>query len=145
MVTFRVEGKPAPQGSLTSFRHKTTGAVVTPQKPAVVEYRDRVAWQARHADVPLLDGPVTVRATFAFARPRSHYNRGFTAVKPGSPLAHIQAPDVDKLCRALLDALAGIAYHNDSQVDAITGRKLWASESWTRINIHPTEQPGAEL
>lgn len=138
MVTFRVDGKPAAQGSLTSFRHRSTGAVVTPQKPAVIEYRERVAWQARHAAIPLLEGPVTVEATFAFARPRSHYNRGFTAVKPGSPLAHIQAPDVDKLLRSLLDALAGIAYHNDSQVDAVHGRKTWASEHWTRITVTPT-------
>lgn len=138
MVTFRVDGKPIPQGSLTSFRHRSTGNVVTPQKAAVVEYRDRVAWTARHAGLELLDGPVEVHATFAFARPRSHYNRGFTRLKPGVPIAHTYPPDVDKLCRSLLDALAGIAYRNDSQVDAISGRKVWASEHWTRIVVTPT-------
>lgn len=137
MVTFRVEGKPTPQGSLTSFHHASTGRVVTPQKPAVVEYRERVAWAARAAGVPLLEGPVSVWALFCFARPRSHYNRGFTALKPGVPLAHLQAPDVDKLCRSLLDALAGVAYGNDSQVVRIEGRKVWGSEHWTRIDITP--------
>lgn len=136
MVTFRVDGKPAPQGSLTSFRHATTGKVVTPQKTDVLEYRERVAWQARAAGVPLLEGPVTVRATFCFARPRSHYNRGFTALKPGVPAAHTRTPDVDKLCRALFDGLTGVAFVNDSQVVAVHARKVWGSEHWTRVNVH---------
>jgi len=73
MVSFAVPGRPIPQGSLSSFRHRTTGQIVTPQKARVREYRDRIAWAARAANVACTGGPVVISCTFAFARPKSHY------------------------------------------------------------------------
>ena len=47
-------------------------------------------------------------------------------VKNSSPVHHLQKPDTDKLIRAILDALTGIIYKDDSQVDAIHVTKKWA-------------------
>lgn len=69
MVSFAVPGRPVPQGSLSSFRHRTTGQIVTPQKARVREYRDRIAWAAKATGMACTDEPVRVRAVFGFARP----------------------------------------------------------------------------
>jgi Holliday junction resolvase RusA-like endonuclease len=54
-----------------------------------------------------LVGPIGVRAVFFFNRPASHYGTGRNAgfVKAMAPRWRESAPDVDKLVRALLDAL----------------------------------------
>ncbi len=51
--------------------------------------------------------PVRVTATFYYARPASHYGTGRNAsvLKPSAPYFKASAPDLDKLQRALGDAL----------------------------------------
>jgi Holliday junction resolvase RusA-like endonuclease len=56
---------------------------------------------------PKIYGPVVVDATFKYARPRNHFGTGrnATTVKPSAPIWKATAPDLDKLQRALGDAL----------------------------------------
>lgn len=63
-------------------------------------------------------GPVSVRLDFVMPRPKSAPRR-FT------PPA-VKRPDIDKLSRAVLDALTGICWHDDSQVIALTATKRLA-------------------
>ena len=55
----------------------------------------------------MMDGPVVVSAQFRFTIPKS-VRKGTYYVSTGK--------DVDKLARALLDALTGVAFANDSRV-----------------------------
>lgn len=136
MVTFAVPGKPVPQGSLTSFRHATTGKVVTPQKASVREYRDRIAWAARQTGMACTDEPVAVDLRFYFARPKSHY-RPTGQLREKAPRWHCQRPDGDKLARAALDALTGVMLYDDAQVWQLTATKVWATEDSTRVTVTP--------
>lgn len=136
MVTFRVEGKPVPQGSLTSFRHRSTGAIVTPQKAAVVEYRERVAWAARQTGMACTDEPVAVHLLFHFARPKSHY-RANGQLRPKAPHYHAQRPDADKLARAALDAITGVLLYDDAQVWRVTSMKVWDTTDHTLVTVEP--------
>ena len=74
--------------------------------------------------------PVQVNATFAFARPKSHYRTGKHAdqLKPNAPARCTNRVDVDKLCRALLDAITGPAILDDSQVVILTAAKHWSAD-----------------
>lgn len=130
-----VPGRPVPQGSITAFRHRSTGAVVTPQKPAVREYRDRIAWAARQAGTVCTDEAVVVRAIFRFARPKSHWlTNGGLAKK--APSDHCSRPDLDKLCRSLLDAISGgVLLYDDAQVVRIEASKMWHDTDSTWVNV----------
>lgn len=75
-----------------------------------------------------LDGPVRVLCEFVFARPASH-TRAERAVT-----SKITKPDGDKLVRATLDALTGLAYVDDAQVS--DGR-------WVKRYAAPGEACGA--
>ena len=78
--------------------------------------------------------PVAVRLDFTFTRPKSHVTSngdlrlGFTA-------EHLQRPDVDKLSRAVLDALTGIAWQDDSQVISLTATKRWGDASGVLVSV----------
>ena len=64
-------------------------------------------------------GPVKLTGVFYFARPKSHYGTGrnIGTIKGSSPVDHVQAPDLCKLIRAVEDAMSGVVYRDDSQVN----------------------------
>lgn len=61
---------------------------------------------------PPFTGPVILHALFLFPRPKSKIWKR----KPMPREPHISRPDRDNLDKAVLDALTGIAYKDDSQV-----------------------------
>lgn len=136
MVSFAVPGRPIPQGSLSSFRHRTTGQIVTPQKARVREYRDRIAWAAEATGMACTDEPVAVDLRFYFARPKHHYKAN-GQLRPKAPTWHVQRPDADKLARAALDAITGVLLYDDAQVWQVTATKVWTDSDSTRVSVRP--------
>jgi crossover junction endodeoxyribonuclease RusA len=83
-------------------------------------WRERIALAAHnavHGRKPLT-GAITLELVFVMPRPVS-------APKTKTPPA-IKRPDLDKLARSCLDALTGIAFHDDSQVTHLTASKRLA-------------------
>lgn len=115
-LEFFVAGRPAPQGSK---RHVGNGIMVESSK-AVAPWRTTVAWHAAqvHLGAPL-DGALLVRLEFLMPRPTS------LPKKKATP-RHTKRPDVDKLTRAVNDALSGVIWRDDSQVVTQTVHKRYA-------------------
>lgn len=109
-----VPGDAAPQGSK---RHVGGGRMVESSK-ALGPWRERVALAAHQHGYPVLTGPVFVGLEFVRPRPVS-------TPKRRTPPA-IRKPDLDKLNRAILDALTGIAYGDDAQVTELHSIKRLA-------------------
>lgn len=119
-----IPGKPAPQGSARGFVNKKTGRAIivkdndAKQKTWRGDIREQVmtAWDGK----PPLDGPIL--ATFNFVMPRPK-----TTPKRHTPPA-IKRPDLDKLARAVCDALtsAGV-YGDDAQITTLCCRKRLAA------------------
>lgn len=127
-ITFTVPGKPVPQGGMRAFA-KGNKAFITHSKPKEIgDYRARVALAAQMSEAKPLDGPVELAATFFFDRPKSHYGTGKNArvLKASAPRYPTGRPDLDKVERALLDALSGICFHDDSQVVEMNTAKAYA-------------------
>ena len=73
--------------------------------------------QACPMEAPL-NGPVALKLEFRFSRPKSHYGSKNKEpyLKSDAPYYKTSTPDADKLARAILDSLTGIAYIDDAQV-----------------------------
>lgn len=128
-VTLRVYGIPIPQGSKTAFvrggRAVLTDGRSATARAAHASWRQAVATAARDyltanpATRPF-DSPCSVAATFLLPKPPS------SPKKRAYPDAR---PDLDKLARSCLDALAdGGLLVNDSRVVDLFVRKRWAVE-----------------
>ena len=124
-VMIQVRGTPAPQGSKTRNRY---GAVYESSK-AVGPWRNAVRTETQRAVPVPLTGPLAVRLAFVMPRPRGHYGIGGNAdrLRPSAPAYPARMPDLDKLCRAVLDGLTdGGAWKDDGQVVTLHATKRYA-------------------
>src|SRR5690606_13365191 len=128
VLDFFVPGDPAPQGPK---RYLGDGRIVESSKQdaewrADVRHVADAVLQPRHE--ALWAAPVYVQLDFYLSRPKSHYGTGRNAqkIKESAP-KWPGRPDVDKLARAVLDALTGLVIADDSTVV-----ELQASKSYGR-------------
>ena len=152
-LVITVYGDPAPQGSKTVF-----GRNVVESSKRVRPWREAVAQAVAAGPRIVAFGervPVEVVITFWLPRPRSHYGTGRNASAlrgdaPEYPVAK-QRDDIDKLCRATLDALSGHGIpkgcphvlDDDSQVAVLTAVKLYAGngrEPGARITVRTVDR-----
>ena len=128
-IIFFVEGVPAPQGSK---RHVGDGRLIESSRQ-VGPWRDTVRRAAIEvmADRPPIEGPVYLVQVFALPRPKSHYGTGRNSgrVKRGSVRRPPVRPDLDKLARAVGDALTGVCYRDDAQVVNLCAAKYYVMPS----------------
>ena len=138
-LDFSVLGVPVTQGSMTAYKHPTTGAVVVTHQRSLElrSWRHDIATVAHAARVQAgLDGPqavpVALALTFTYRRPPSHYNAAGQVLP--RYVDRLPAADLDKLCRAVLDALALVLYDDDKRVTVLHAEKMWDSEPGVRIH-----------
>lgn len=124
-VRFFTPGVPAPEGSHKYVGYRGGRPVVTHDNPRLAAWRTLVTRDARNAthtagwDTPH-DGPVAVEAHFYLPRPKRPRFTDHAATKP----------DLDKLARAVGDALAapGGPLAEDSRIIAWALTKSWATD-----------------
>ena len=126
-----VLGTPVPQGSARAFV-RGKHAVVTHDNAKTMPWRDSVRAHARKVVGPEIEypRPKAVHLSVQFVMPRRA-----SAPKRSTP-PHTRKPDIDKLCRAVADALTGVVYEDDSQIVSLDA---------TKIEADPGEQPKASI
>ena len=115
-LRFRVLGIPVPQGSTRAFivRGKP---IITSASKGLGAWRNAIAASVEGRTVPN-GGAFGVTLEFVLPRPKT---------LPKKVSHHIKRPDVDKLCRAALDALTHIVWNDDSQVVYLSVTKTYAT------------------
>lgn len=141
-VCFFVPGIPRPQGSKRYLGH---GKMVEAGSKHLAPWRADVraaAEQALGDDGPgaLWDQPVKVQLIFWLPRPKAHFGSGRNAnkVKPSAPRWPAGRPDLDKLARAVLDAITGVVIADDSTVVDLCLRKRYAHNGGPRFGVSVT-------
>jgi len=119
--SFFVKGRPVPQGSMKFIR---PGVMIHSRSQDLALWRADVARNAELFGFKPIASAVKVELDFVMARPKST-KRIFPSVKP----------DLDKLIRAVLDGLTGVAYEDDSQVILIQSSKTYGEKQGVWIGI----------
>jgi len=89
----------------------------TPANGPAAQWKRLIGRMAKTMWQQPLDGPLQINLEFVFQ------------VKSKSQKWRIKTPDVDNLAKLVLDALNGIAYHDDKQVAALLACKTESTQS----------------
>lgn len=123
ILSFTVHGKPVAQGSTRAFVVKGR-PIITSTAKGLKSWRTLVSLtlQERIQEIGLegrlpLEGPVFVSMRFRIPRPKSEPKNRRTWPD--------RRPDLDKLVRAVLDSLSGVAFSDDGQVVSIFAEEDW--------------------
>jgi Holliday junction resolvase RusA-like endonuclease len=133
-ISITVPVEAVPKGSVRAFiAPKQQRAIIVQDKHYQLRLyesilRDHLS-QAMQAQ-SLFEGPVRVRIVFNRSRPKSkRKNTKYAATRP----------DIDKLARAVLDAMTGIVFVDDAQVAALTAEKRYADRASVEITVEEIE------
>lgn len=116
-VKFFVPGVPVPQGSMSVFN----GRVVHSNSHKLRAWRGAIRAAVTE---PITEQPVALGLCFVLPKPKT-VRRPVPSVKP----------DLDKLVRAVGDALEGTAYRNDSQIVSVVAEKVYGRDTGVFITI----------
>ena len=87
----------------------------------------------------IMEAAVRLTIGFYLPRPQKYAKRGL-------PVAHLTAPDWDKLSRAVGDALTGIAYRDDKQIVEAFVAKYYADvDAVPHVDIRVEPTAGVRL
>ena len=136
--SFVAYGTPQPQGSAKAFV-RGNRAYVTSANPKMKPYRHTLTQVAtevleKNSCVgPAFPRPFAVELSVVWylAKPKS------TPKKVTKPT---KKPDVDKLLRAVLDALTGAVYEDDSQVVRVSAEKKYGVPERTEVTADYIEE-----
>lgn len=117
MISYWIDGEPAPQGSKTGFI-KNGRVVMVESSKKVKPWRQAVATQTQAKITSALQNPVEIALVFHLPKPKT-VTRKWPAVKP----------DLDKLIRSTFDGLkTGGLYTDDALVIAVSASKQYATD-----------------
>lgn len=132
-------GRPRPQGSMRAIRDRAGNCRMVEggddqSKAKLRAWRKAVktaarTWRETHPTFSPLTGPVQVRLSFRLARPKSHPRHVRTW-----PISK-QTGDIDKLERAILDALTGELFVDDAQVVGVVKTKDWGDPPGCEVRL----------
>jgi len=103
------------------------GNIIHSQGSALASWRSAIALAARKENAFPTREAVVMTMYFTMPKPRT--------VKRNYPTV---PPDLDKLVRAVLDALTAICYVDDSQVVELYAKKIYGITPGVRIQIAET-------
>jgi crossover junction endodeoxyribonuclease RusA len=127
-IDLTVEGIPVPQGS---FRHVGNGRIIS-ANPKLNTWRDTIATQiATQTAHRLIEAPIRLQLVFTLPRPKS--------VPIGRRATPTTKPDLDKLTRAVMDAISLERYcqviKDDSLVTDLHAAKRYADHTPAGVTI----------
>lgn len=136
-ISFTVYGIAAGKGSTTSRFVPERGRTFT-HSPKNTQNWERLVKDVAQQHVPpdgLLDGPLQMQLRFYLPKPKSAPKRRRTWPD--------KKPDLDKLIRAVGDALTGVIYTDDARIVTITASKDYGVTPRVEIAVGPAADTGA--
>jgi Holliday junction resolvase RusA-like endonuclease len=133
-ISITVPVEAVPKGSVRAFiAPKQNRAIIVQDKHYQLRLyesilRDHLS-QAMQSQ-SLFEGPVRVRIVFNRSRPKSRRKKAMYAAT---------RPDIDKLARAVLDAMTGIVFIDDAQVAGLIAEKRYADRASVEITVEEIE------
>lgn len=137
-VLFIVDGKPKGKGRPRFSRMGGFVRTYTPKETLDYEDKIKMAYQKKYGkNAIFVDKPIRVTIDAHFKIPQNTSKKK-TLELEGKP--YDKRPDVDNIGKVVLDALNGVAFHDDNQVTSIQINKWYARTNSTECVVVEIEE-----
>ena len=89
------------------------------------KYRNEIKELVEAVRFVKMEGPIEMEIIFNMPIPKSTSKKK-ALLLDGEP--HLKKPDIDNLIKGVMDAINGVAYHDDSQVYNLRSTKVYSSK-----------------
>mgnify|MGYP004476929401 CR=1 FL=1 len=137
LFMFTVPGKPQGKARARTFYNGNSGKMssVTPEKTVLYENLIKTCFRQKYGQERFSDDAyIIVRITAFFAPPKS-VSKKKRAEMLADKIRPAKKPDIDNIAKVVLDALNGIAYHDDTQVVGLAIAKAYSEEPRLEITL----------
>lgn len=115
------------------------GHVYTPQ--ATMDYEQEIAWEYKAKHGEFFDKGTAVKITIAaYYKIPNAANKTKRMQMLNCVIRPQKKPDVDNIAKIVLDALNGVAYHDDAQVVDLQVHKFYSIKSRITVIIESIEE-----
>lgn len=140
MIWFRYDGEAVGKGRPRYARRGGYVQTYTPKKTKDFEEAIRMELMRslpKDAQLPVYDRDKTLKmdVLVGVSIPKS-YTKKKQALCRDRFIAPGKKPDIDNVCKAIMDACNGIAYEDDAQVVYIIAEKVYAIEPFVEVQIN---------
>lgn len=146
-IIFDIPGKPQGKARARTFYNPGLQRMqsITPEKTVLYENLIKTAYLHAAKGQELDEGALEVGIEAVFEPPKSISKKRRAAMLDGTE-PHQTAPDVDNICKAVMDALNGVAYPDDKRVVSVNVQKHYGATAHVRVRLRlaslPLDQKG---
>lgn len=134
-MQFTVYGDPIAKGRPKFSRQGGFVRSYTPAKTTNYENLVKLSYlEACGGEPCLLEGEVSMRIDAFFPIPKSTSKKKKEQMLTGE-IRHTKRPDIDNLCKSILDGLNKIAFLDDSQIVHLIANKYYSEQSRVEVMI----------
>lgn len=125
-----IQGKERPRASMIGGH----AHIYTPKKTK--DFEKKIASEFLKAGGELLPKPIPVRVTVIIFHgvPKS-YSKKKRAACLNQETRPMKKPDIDNICKCIMDGLNGVAYEDDTQIVSLIAYKYWAGTDYLEIHV----------
>lgn len=135
LFAFTVPGKPQGKARARTFyngRSKKMNSI-TPEKTVLYENLVKTCFQQKYGQERFSDDAYIVARIAAFFEPPKSISKKKRAEMLEGKIWPAKKPDSDNIAKVVLDALNGIAYHDDTQIIKLVVTKAYSEEAYLGV------------
>lgn len=135
LFAFTVPGKPQGKARARTFydgRSKKMNSI-TPEKTVLYENLVKTCFQQKYGQERFSDDAYVAANILAFFEPPKNISKKKRAEMLEGKIWPAKKPDSDNIAKVVLDALNGIAYHDDTQIIKLVVTKAYSEEAYLGV------------
>jgi Holliday junction resolvase RusA-like endonuclease len=131
MITLTIPGEPVAKGRPRMMK---SGIAFTPTKTRNYETLVKELYIIENRDKPMLEGQLSASIYAYFTIPKSASKKNREKMLEWK-IRPTKRPDLDNIAKAVLDALNGLAYQDDSQIVRLVVEKYYSDKPCVEVSI----------
>lgn len=137
MIHFKYHGEAVGKGRPRVSRRGNYVHTYTPEKTRAFEEALRFEFMAQNCEqMPVYPKEQSLRAKITIGcRIPASYSKKKQALCRDKVLVPARKPDLDNICKSVLDSLCGYCYQDDAQIVVIEAEKEYADEPFVEVVI----------